>query len=79
MVEEHSIPWMQSQSGCIAFFPGRPVDPDGLEFSMTSVWADVDAIKAAVGENWVEPIVLGDEAAIADRVEVRHYEVFGKN
>ncbi|MCB1494216.1 MAG: antibiotic biosynthesis monooxygenase [Bauldia sp.] len=77
MVEEHSIPWMRSQAGCVAFFAGKPLEPDGLEFSMTSVWTDTDAIKRAVGENWQEAILFGDEARIAERVEMHHYEVFG--
>ena len=81
MVEEHSIPWMKAQAGCVAFFPGRPLaDADGpgaVEFSMTSVWTDTEAIRASVGENWREAILFGDEAALAERVEMHHYETFG--
>jgi quinol monooxygenase YgiN len=77
MVEEHSIPWMKSQAGCVAFYPGRPLEADGLEFSMTSVWKNLDAIKDAVGENWDKAILFGEEASIAEKVEMHHYEVFG--
>lgn len=77
LVEEHSIPWMKEQSGCVAFYPGKPLEEDGREFSMTSVWNDIDAIRTAVGENWSEAILFGDEAKIAERVEMHHYEVFG--
>ena len=77
MVEEHSIPWMKAQPGCVAFYPGKPLEPDGLEFSMTSLWTDTDAIKAAVGENWAKAILFGGEALLAERVEMHHYEVFG--
>jgi hypothetical protein len=44
---------------------------------MTSVWKDLDAIRTSVGENWCEAILFGDEAKIAERVEMHHYEVFG--
>jgi quinol monooxygenase YgiN len=77
MVEEHSIPWMKQQEGCVAFFPGKPLEPEVLEFSMTSVWKDVDAIRTSVGESWRDAILFGDEAKIAEHVEMHHYEVFG--
>lgn len=77
MVEAHSIPWMKAQEGCVAFYPGRPLDADGLEFSMTSVWESVEAIRASVGENWHEAILFGDEAEIAAHVDMHHYETFG--
>ena len=44
---------------------------------MTSVWKSLDAIKEAVGENWDKAILFGDEASIAEKVEMHHYEVFG--
>jgi hypothetical protein len=77
MVEEHSIPWMKSQNGILAFYPGMPINAVDHEFSMTSIWTSVEAIRQAVGENWKEAILFGDEAAIADRIEMHYYEVFG--
>ena len=76
LVKQHSIPWMKKQSGCIAAYPGRPLEQNGSNFSPTSVWNDVRAIQAAVGESWQEAILFGDEAKIVDRIEVRHYEIF---
>jgi quinol monooxygenase YgiN len=76
MVETHSIPWMREQSGCISFYPGKPLEGDGREFSMTSVWESLDAIRASVGQNWREAILFGEETKIAERVEMHHYEVF---
>jgi hypothetical protein len=32
---------------------------------MTSVWVDLDAVKAVVGRDWIEAILFGDEAKVA--------------
>jgi quinol monooxygenase YgiN len=78
MVKAHSTHWMKAQPGCIAFYPGKPLEAEGLDFSMASVWTDVDAIRAPVGDDWREAILFGEEAQIAERVEMHHYEVFGE-
>lgn len=77
MFEDLSVPWMKAQEGCVAFYPGKAIGPDGREFSMISVWKDADAIRAAVGENWQEAILFGDEARIAERIEMVHYDLLG--
>jgi quinol monooxygenase YgiN len=76
-VEEHSIPWMRQQDGLIAFYPGKPMDAKSCEFSMTSVWKDLDSIRRAVGEEWQQAVLLADEADLVEAVEMHHYEVFG--
>jgi quinol monooxygenase YgiN len=76
-VEQHSIPWMRRQSGLIAFYPGKPIGVGEREFSMTSIWQDVDSIRRAVGEDWQKPVLLADEADIVESVEMHHYETFG--
>ncbi|MDX1485715.1 MAG: antibiotic biosynthesis monooxygenase [Alphaproteobacteria bacterium] len=76
-VEAHSIPWMREQDGLIAFYPGKPVDGDSREFSITSIWKDVDSIRHAVGEDWQQAVLLADEAEIVHSVEMHHYETFG--
>ena len=79
MVQAHSIPWMKRQPGCLSFYPGKPLGSDGREFSMTSTWRNLGAVRAAVGDNWRDAILFGEEEQIAERVEVHHYEVFGDN
>ncbi len=50
-VEAHSIPWMRKQTGLIAFYPGKPMDGESREYSMTSIWKDVASIRRAAGED----------------------------
>jgi hypothetical protein len=45
---------------------------------MTSVWRKTVASRDAVGENWDQAILFGDEAKIAERVEMHHCEVYGE-
>ena len=76
-VQAFSIPWLESQHGLLAYYPGQPISEDESEFSMTSVWVDMDALIAAVGENWQESVLLEDEARLVEECGVEHYEVFG--
>lgn len=76
-VEQHSIPWMRQQDGCIAFYPGAPMGDASSEFSMMSIWKDVDSIRRAVGEDWRQAVLLADEADLVEWVEMHHYETFG--
>ncbi len=76
-VETISIPWLRKQEGLITFYPGKPIEPEGREFSMTSIWRDVDSIRKAVGEEWQRAVLLEDEAALVEAVEMHHFETFG--
>ncbi len=76
-VEEHSIPWMRRQDGLIAFYPGKPMDEESHEYSMISVWEDVESIRRAVGEDWRQAVLLADEANLVEAVEMHHYQTFG--
>lgn len=76
-VEEHSNPWMCRQDGLIAFYPGKQMDEESNEYSMTSVWEDVESIRRAVGEDWQQAVLLADEADIVEAVEMHHYRTFG--
>ena len=64
-VETISIPWLRQQQGLIAFYPGKPVDAEVREFSMTSIWKDLEALQNAVGQEWQDPVLLEDEAELA--------------
>lgn len=76
-VEQHSIPWMRRQDGLVTFYPGKPMDGESREYSMTSVWEDVESIRAAVGEDWRKAILFADEADLVESVEIHHYQAFG--
>jgi quinol monooxygenase YgiN len=75
-VEKFSIPWLISQPGLIAYYPGRPLDKKSREFSMTSIWENRDALKNAVGDDWRQVILLEDETALVEETSVAHYEYF---
>jgi len=76
-VEEHSIPWMRQQQGLIAYYPGKPIDHQSCEYSMTSIWQDIKSIRAAVGDDWQQAVLLADEADLVDTVDMHHYNSFG--
>ena len=76
-VEKYSIPWMRQQEGLIAFYPGKPIDEQSREFSMTSVWKDLDSVRQSVGEDWQQAVLLADEADLVESVEMHHYQTFG--
>jgi hypothetical protein len=75
-VEKFSIPWLISQPGLIAYYPGKPLDIESREFSMTSIWESKDALKNAVGDDWRQIVLLEDEAALVEETSVEHYEYF---
>ena len=76
-VEGISIPWLRQQEGLIAFYPGKPIDPQDREFWMISIWKDVESIKKVAGPEWQQPILLEDEADLVETVEIHHFEIFG--
>jgi quinol monooxygenase YgiN len=76
-LEEHSLPWMRRQDGLIAFYPGKAMDEESHEYSMTSVWKDLHSIRRAVGEEWQQAVLLADEADRVEAVHMHHYETFG--
>lgn len=75
-VEDYSIPWLEAQDGMLGCYPGKPL-ADGREFVMVSLWQDLASLKAAVGDNWTEVVLLEDEASLVESVAVDHYESFG--
>ena len=75
-VEKFSIPWLKAQRGLCAYYAGKPLTEDSREFSMTSIWQDMAALKEAVGEDWQQVVLLEDEADLVEEASVVHYECF---
>jgi quinol monooxygenase YgiN len=75
-VEKFSIPWLKSQRGLCAYYPGKPLTGDSREYSMTSIWEDMESLQAAVGEDWNQVVLLEDEASLVENASVAHYEYF---
>jgi quinol monooxygenase YgiN len=76
-VEKFSIPWLKSQRGMLGYYPGKPLDPASKEYCMISLWQDLNALKEAVGEDYLEVVLLEDEAVLVEETSVDHYELFG--
>ncbi len=75
-VEKFSIPWLKAQRGLRAYYPGKPLTKDSREFSMTSIWQDMAALREAVGEDWQQVVLLEDEVNLVEEASVVHYECF---
>jgi heme-degrading monooxygenase HmoA len=70
-------PLVESQPGIVSVTAGasRPETPG--EFCMVMVWRDVDSLRAFAGEDWREPHIHPDEAALVKARRLGHYELVG--
>ncbi len=72
-----SHPWLRQQPGLKAFYAGRPL-PDSSERGrcMVQIWESIAAIKAAIGEDWRQPLKLPNEARVfIETASVEHYDL----
>lgn len=72
---ETALPLVKSQPGLISVTAGLPRPETPNEFCMVMVWRDVDALKAFAGEDWREPHIHPDEAAMVRERSLHHYEL----
>ena len=75
-VENFSIPWLKAQRGLHAYYPGKPLSADSREFTMISVWENLEALKEAVGDDWHQVVLLEDEASLVEETSLVHYDFF---
>jgi len=61
LVKHESMPALARTEGLLAYFAGEPID-DGNEFTMVTLWRDLDAVSAFAGGDWHEVVLIGDEA-----------------
>ena len=78
MVQEQSIPWLTASPGMLGYFAGEPMDDEGHEFAMVTLWKDLESLRAFVGENWKTPVVTPDEAPLVEEMLAYHYARFDK-
>ena len=52
MVQDQSIPWLESSDGMLGCFPGEPFGENAQEFVMITLWRDLDALEAFAGTDW---------------------------
>ncbi len=75
-VEKFSIPWLKQQKGLVGYYPGKPLSEQSREYSMLSLWDNMEVLINAVGENWEQVVLLEDEASLVEETSVEHFEYF---
>ena len=78
MVQEQSIPWLESSEGMLGYFPAEPFGKNEQEFVMITLWRDLDALEAFAGTDWDNPVVTEDEAPLVEAMFADHYLRFDK-
>ena len=76
MVQEQSIPWLKQSDGMLAYWPGEPFGDNDREFTMVTLWRDLDALRAFCGDDWNNPVVTEDEAPLVEAMYAQHYQRF---
>ena len=78
MVQNQSIPWLESSEGMLGYFPGEPFGENAREFVMITLWRDLDALEAFAGTAWDNPVITEDEAPLVEAMFADHYLRFDK-
>lgn len=73
LVQEQSIPWLKESDGMLGYFPGQPFGTNKNEFTMVTLWRDLDSIKAFCGDDWDNPVVTEDEEPLVETMYAEHY------
>ena len=77
MLERLSIPMVKAAKGMLGYYVGAPVDPGISEFTVTTLWQDLDSVKAFAGDDWNRSVIPPDEIPLIAESFIHHYEVFG--
>ncbi|NIM71079.1 MAG: hypothetical protein GTN86_11070 [Xanthomonadales bacterium] len=78
MVQEQSIPWLKGSDGMLGYFAGQPFGANEREFTMVTLWRDLDALRAFCGDDWDHPVVTEDEAPLVEAMFAEHYLRFDR-
>lgn len=65
---------VRAHPGLVDVLVGRPLPVSPDEYLMTTVWRDLDALKAFAGPDWQRPYIDPAEADLITDVTVHHYE-----
>ena len=77
LVKKLSVPLVKSGHGLVAYFPGNSIDPATGEYTMVTVWKDLESLKQWAGEKWREAIIPEQELPLIKEAWLHNYEVFG--
>jgi heme-degrading monooxygenase HmoA len=78
MVQNQSIPWLESSEGMLGYFAGEPFNEPAREFVMVTMWRDLESLQAFVGVDWDDPVVTEDEKPLVESMYADHYFRFDK-
>lgn len=74
-VTQTALPLTRKQEGLVSVTIGKPHPTSPQEFTMISVWRDLDALKRFTGEAWNKVVVLPEEADMLQASHLHHYEM----
>jgi len=75
LLVEKTIPSMRRTSGCLH---AKVLKSLGVvrEVLFISEWDSLDSVKSFAGEDWHNPVLIGDEAQMIEgSAEVKHYHI----
>ncbi|MEO1249775.1 MAG: antibiotic biosynthesis monooxygenase [Pseudomonadota bacterium] len=72
---ETAIPLIKQMPGLISVSAGAPRSESPTEFSMVTIWRDLDALREFTGEDYANPTVHPDEAELVRVRSVKHYQL----
>jgi quinol monooxygenase YgiN len=79
MLVRLSIPMVTAASGMRGYYVGEPLDPAVPEFTVTTLWVDLDALKAFAGDDWNRSVIPPDEVPLIAESFIHHYEILASN
>ena len=72
---EEALPLVRRQPGLVSVTAGTPRPETPRAFCMVMVWQDVDALRAFASEDWRQPHILPEEAALVEARTLGHYDL----
>ncbi len=70
---ERAVPELTRHPGVIGFHVGEPLDEQGDEFVVTSVWASLNDLRAFAGRRWRDARIMPGEDKLLLEKHVHHY------
>jgi hypothetical protein len=78
MAEEATLPSLERERGLVARYAGTGLGETGEEFTVISVWKDLDALKKMTGDDWERPLWPDPRAKeLIAEVFMHHYGSIG--
>lgn len=65
LVQQHSVPWLATNEGLLAYYMGEPLGPDRDEFLVATLWQDLQGSQGL-------PAVCADETVRVEEMVADH-------